>query len=156
MKFLKLWILKLTLKLLRRWHIVSFLTLITHSQTQGFPDRWKLGLSDEEMTDTAKHHLGLTNFKGIIPKDHIPVFTQYVIEEAAPYEQSTVAINTARDSEPGKHWVALHYQPPTDYWACEMDVWWNTSTLMEWLTCCLKSTNLLKKCIPLTPGAIIL
>ena len=90
----------------------------TFPETKGVPDRWKLGLSDEEMTDIAKHHLGLTNFKGVIPKDHIPVFTQYVIE-AAPYEQSTVLINTARDRELGKHWVALHYQPPTDYRACE-------------------------------------
>ena len=90
----------------------------TFPETKGVPDRWKLGLSDEEMTDIAKHHLGPTNFKGVIPKDHIPVFTQYVIE-AAPCEQSTVLINTARDSELGKHWVALHYQPPTDYRACE-------------------------------------
>ena len=90
----------------------------TFPETKGVPDRWKLGLSDEEMTDIAKHHLGLTNFKGVIPKDHIPVFTQYVIE-AAPCKQSTVLINTARYSELGKHWVALHYQPPTDYRACE-------------------------------------
>ena len=90
----------------------------TFPETKGVPDRWKLGLSDEEMTDIAKHHLGLTNFKGVIPKDHIPVFTQYVIE-AAPCEQSKVLINTACDSELGKHWVALHYQPPTDYRACE-------------------------------------
>ena len=91
----------------------------TFPETKGVPlHRWKLGLSDEEMTDIAKHHLGLTNFKGVILKDHIPVFTQYVIE-AAPCEQSTALINTARDSEPDKHWVALHYQPPTDYRACE-------------------------------------
>ena len=90
----------------------------TFPETKGVPDRWKLGLSDEKMTDIAKHHLGLTNFKGVILKDHIPVFTQYVTE-AAPYEQSTVLINTAPDSEPGKHWVALHYQPPTGYRACE-------------------------------------
>ena len=72
----------------------------TFPETKGVPDRWKLGLSDEEMTDIAKHHLGLTNFKSVIPKDHIPVFTQYVIE-AAPYEQSTVLINTAHDRELG-------------------------------------------------------
>ena len=127
----------------------------TFPETKGVPDRWKLGLSDEEMTDIAKHHLGLTNFKGIIPKDHIPVFTQYVIE-AAPYEQSTVLINTARDREPGKHWVALHYQPPLITGLVKMDVWWSTLTLMEWLTYCLKSTNSLRKCPPLTPWAIIL
>ena len=127
----------------------------TFPETKGVPDRWKLGLSDEEMTDIAKHHLGLTNFKGVIPKDHIPVFTQYVIE-AAPYEQSTVLINTARDREPGKHWVALHYHPPMITGLVKMDVWWSTLTLMEWLTYCLKSTNSLRKCPPLTPLAIIL
>ena len=127
----------------------------TFPETIGVPDRWKLGLSDEEMTDIAKHHLGLTNFKGVIPKDHIPVFTQYVIE-AAPYEQSTVLINTARDREPGKHWVALHYQPPLITGLVKMDVWWSTLTLMEWPTYCLKSTNSLRKCPPLTPLAIIL
>ena len=127
----------------------------TFPETKGVPDRWKLGLSDEEMTDIAKHHLGLTNFKGVIPKEHIPVFTQYVIE-AAPCEQSTVLINTARDSELGKHWVALHYQPPLITGHVKMDVWWSTLTLMEWLTCCLKSTNLLRKCPPLTPWAITL
>ena len=88
-------------------------------EIKGVPDKWKLGLSDEEMTDIAKHHLRLPNFKGVIPKYHIPVFTQYVIE-AAPCEQGTVLINTARASEPGKHWVALHCQPPpTDYRACQ-------------------------------------
>ena len=127
----------------------------TFPETKGVPDRWKLGLSDEEMTDIAKHHLGLTNFKGVIPKDYIPVFTQYVIE-AAPYEQSTVLINTAGDREPGKHWVALHYQPPLITGLVKMDVWWSTLTLMEWLTYCLKSTNSLRKCPPLTPLAIIL
>ena len=157
MEFLKLWILKLTLKLLRRWRIVSFLTLRTHFlRPRVSPDRWKLGLSDEEMTDIAKHHLGLTNFKGVIPKDHIPVFTQYVIE-AAPCEQSTVLINTARDREPGKHWVALPLpNPPLITGLVKMDVWWSTLTLMEWLTYCLKSTNSLRKCPPLTPLAIIL
>ena len=59
----------------------------TFPETKCVPDRWKLGLSDEEMTDLAKHHLGLTNFKGVIPKDHIPVFTQYVIE-AAPVNRA--------------------------------------------------------------------
>ena len=54
----------------------------TFAETKGVPVRWKLGLSDEEMTDIAKHHLGLTNFKGVILKDHMPVFTQYVIEAA--------------------------------------------------------------------------
>ena len=83
----------------------------TFPETKGVPDRWKLGLSDEEMTDIAKHHLGLTNFKGVIPKDHIPVFTQYVIE-AAPCEQSIVLINTARDSELGKHWVSAPLPTP--------------------------------------------
>ena len=156
MEFLKLWILKLTLKLLRRWRIVSFLTLRTHflrprvSQIGG-----SLGLSDEEMTDIAKHHLGLTNFKGVIPKDHIPVFTQYVIE-AAPYEQSTVLINTAHDREPGKHWVALHYQPPTDYRACEdgclveyFDSYGVANLLPE-------INKFIEEVSPLTPLAIIL
>ena len=87
-------------------------------RTKGVPERWKLGLSDEEMSDIAQHHLRLPNFKGVIAKDQIHLLTQYVIE-AAPCEQSTVLINTARASEPGKHWVALHYQPPTDYQACE-------------------------------------
>ena len=32
----------------------------TFRETKGVPDRWKLGMSDEEMTDLAKHHLGLT------------------------------------------------------------------------------------------------
>ena len=128
----------------------------TFPETKGVPDRWKLGLSDEEMTDIAKHHLGLTNFKGVIPKDHLPVFTQYVIE-AAPYEQSTVLINTARDREPGKHWGWRSItNPPLITGLVKMDVWWSTLTLMEWLTYCLKSTNSLRKCPPLTPLAIIL
>ena len=127
----------------------------TFPETKGVPDRWKLGLSDEEMTDIAKQHLGLTNFKGVIPKDHIPVFTQYVTE-AAPYEQSTVLINTARNSEPGKHWVVFITNLPLITGLVKMDVWWSTLTLMEWLTCYLKSTNSLRKCPPLTPWAIIL
>ena len=98
--------------LMHVFHISSIIKK-TFPETKCVPDRWKLGLSDEEMTDIAKHHLGLTNFKGVIAKEDIPVFTQYVIE-AAPYEQSTVLINTTRNSKPGKHWVALHYQPPTD------------------------------------------
>ena len=74
----------------------------TFPETKGIPDRWKLGLSDEEMTDIAKHHLRLSKFKGLIAKDHIPLFTQYVIE-AGPCEQSTVLSKPARASEPGKH-----------------------------------------------------
>ena len=72
-------------------------------------DRWTAGLSDEEMVDIA-HHLGLQNFRGVLAKDRLPLFTKYVTEEQ-PSQPSTVIINTARSSEPGRHWVALHYQP---------------------------------------------
>ena len=90
----------------------------TFPETKGVPDRWKLGLSDEEMTDIAKHHLGQTNFKG--RNSERPYTCVYpVCDRSCPCEQSTVLINTARDSEPGKHWVGLHYQPPTDYRVCE-------------------------------------
>ena len=87
-------------------------------EAKGVKERWKLGLSDEEMVDIAQHHLKLPNFRGVISKDHLPLFTQYVIQEK-PREQNTVIINTARDSEPGKHWICLHYQPPIDYRACQ-------------------------------------
>ena len=72
-------------------------------------DRWTAGLSDEEMVDIAQH-LGLQNFRGVLAKDGLPLFTKYVTEEQ-PSQPSTVIINTARYSEPGRHWVALYYQP---------------------------------------------
>ena len=87
-------------------------------ESKGEKERWKSGLSDEEIVDIAQHHLNLPNFWGVIPKDHLPLFTQYVIEEQSR-EQNMVIINTARDSEPGKYWIALHYQPPVDYTDCE-------------------------------------
>ena len=121
MEFLKLWILKLTLTI--KYEKMAMHSLISNIKSQfpeakGVKERWKLGLSDEEMVDIAQHHLKLPNFRGVIPKDHLPLFTQYVIQEK-PREQITVIINTARDSEPGKHWICLHYQPPLDFRACQ-------------------------------------
>ena len=121
MEFLKLWILKLTLTI--QYEKMMMHSLISDIKSQfpeakGVKERWKLGLRDEEMVDIAQHHLKLPNFRGVIPKDHLPLFTQYVIQEK-PREQNTVIINTAHDSEPGKHWICLHCQPPLDFRACQ-------------------------------------
>ena len=104
MEFLKLWILKLTLTI--QYEKMAMHSLISDIKSQfpeakGVKERWKLGLSVEEMVDIAQHHLKLPNFRGVIPKENLPLFTQYVIQEK-PREQNTVIINTARDSEPGK------------------------------------------------------
>ena len=72
MEFLKLWILKLTLTI--QYEKMAMPSLISDVKSQ-FPEakelkeRWKLGLSDEEMVDIAQHHLKLPNFRGVIPKD---------------------------------------------------------------------------------------
>ena len=58
-------------------------------RTKGVPEICNLGQRNEEMSDIAQYHLRLSNFKGVIAKEKIPLFTQYVIE-AAPCEQHSV------------------------------------------------------------------